>query len=129
MLKTVFGAFDPTAEGRAILGVLNCYKVYTNADSSASLPMGYFYQQAAAALIDYNPTDDGQTLPQIALPYAYDSLSMLYVCLLRPRSSLRSHRVRRRWYCRKGGIRMLRDSIACARFSASSRKIQTGLLS
>ena len=74
MLKTVFGAFDPTAEGRAILGVLNRYKVYTNADSSASLPMGYFYQQAAAALIDYNPTDDGQTLPQIALPYAYDSL-------------------------------------------------------
>ncbi|MGA8532753.1 MAG: hypothetical protein WB615_01450 [Candidatus Tumulicola sp.] len=74
MLKTVFGTFDPTPEGRAILAALNDFNVYTSADSSQSQPMGEFYRGASAALIDYNPADDGAPAPQITLPFAYDAL-------------------------------------------------------
>lgn len=74
MLHTVFGAFDGTAEGNAILNILNQHNV-TFADSS-TLPMGQFYQSAKMTLLDYDPyPNNSSTPPTLTMPTAWDSLS------------------------------------------------------
>jgi hypothetical protein len=74
MLHSVFGAFDGTAEGNAILQVLNQHNV-TFGDGSTQ-PMGSFYQSAKAALLDYNPyPSSSPSAPQLPMPTAWDQLN------------------------------------------------------
>ena len=72
MLHTVFGAFDGTNQGNAILNILKQHNV-TFADSS-TLSMGTFYQWAKTALLDYDPSSSA-TVPTLTMPAAWDSLS------------------------------------------------------
>jgi hypothetical protein len=74
MLHTVFGAFDGTAEGNAILNILNQHNV-TFGDTTTQ-PMGSFYQSAKTVLLDYNPyPNNSGTPPGLVMPAAWDSLN------------------------------------------------------
>src|SRR6185437_12576924 len=56
LLYTTFGAFEPTADGKKLLQELNRYHVAVRRDSSnQNRPMGDFFRDAAAKLIDYDP--------------------------------------------------------------------------
>jgi len=84
MLHTVFGAFDGTTAGNAILKILN--KHYVSFADKPRQRMGDFYQDAKAALLDYGvtssvypsavppPTNQPQP-PTLEMPSAWDSLS------------------------------------------------------
>lgn len=74
LLYTVAGAFENTAEAQQLVAVLNARNVsaYVNGVATA-VPMGDFFQAAAAALIDYDP-DNGQPVPGVTMPYAWDAL-------------------------------------------------------
>lgn len=74
MLDTVFGAFDGTAEGNAILSLLNQHNV-TFSDNSTQA-MGAFYQQAKTTLLDFGayPTASPNA-PTMQMPTSWDSLS------------------------------------------------------
>ncbi len=72
MMYTVAGAFDSTTQGKALIDELDKFNVYDSANSST--PMGTFYQNAAAALIDYDPATGGSA-PQIVMPHAWDSFN------------------------------------------------------
>jgi len=79
MMYTVFGAFDDTAQARSLVAVLNKHNVYFPAiiDGTPALipvPMGTFYQQAAQALIDYDPAAGGP-VPSLTMPHAWDDFS------------------------------------------------------
>jgi hypothetical protein len=68
-----FGAFQPTPAAQALIEALNGFNVYDS--SSNATPMGTFYQNAAAALLDYDPTS-GPPVPSITMPAAWDQFSM-----------------------------------------------------
>ncbi len=77
MLHTVFGAFDGTPGGNAILQILNRHYV-TFADGSTE-PMGAFYQSAKVALIDDTPVypsaSAASTASQLLMPTSWDWLN------------------------------------------------------
>lgn len=74
MLQAVFGAFDGSASGNAILNILNQHNV-AFADSS-TLPMGVFYQQAKYVLLDYDPYPNNSLQPPtLPMPSSWDSLT------------------------------------------------------
>jgi hypothetical protein len=74
MLHSVFGAFDGTTQGNAILQILNQHNV-TFADGSTQ-PMGVFYQTAKTALLDYNGyPSSSPSAPQLLMPTAWDWLN------------------------------------------------------
>ncbi len=77
MLHTVFGAFEATTEAGALLAILNQHNVTMCANSQTfPLPMGVFYQQAAAALIDYDPSPTSTaSVPPLTMPMSWDFLS------------------------------------------------------
>jgi hypothetical protein len=79
MLYTVFGAFDDNAQAQSLIAALNQHNVYfpTTVDGSPALlplAMGTFYQQAAQALIDYDPAGGGP-VPWLTMPHAWDGFS------------------------------------------------------
>lgn len=74
MLHTVFGAFENTTEGNAILDLLNQHNV-TFSDNTTQ-PMGAFYQSAKAALLDFNAYSNPSAIPPTQqMPAAWDSLN------------------------------------------------------
>jgi hypothetical protein len=74
MLHTVFGAFDGSQSGNAILNILNQHNV-TFADSS-TMAMGAFYQSAKSVLLDYDPYPNNSSQPPaLPMPSAWDSLT------------------------------------------------------
>ncbi|HTT63975.1 MAG TPA: hypothetical protein VMG35_19120 [Bryobacteraceae bacterium] len=79
MMYTVFGVFDGNADAQSLLGILNRRSV-TVADGNGGytqVPMGQFYQTAAATLIDYDQNaDPTQSAPQITMPLSWDFLSV-----------------------------------------------------
>ena len=82
MLSTVFGAFENTPEATNLLGILNQHFVTIQIGAPEfpefiPFPMGVFYQQAAAALIDYDKNaDPTQTAPRITMPIAWECLTV-----------------------------------------------------
>jgi len=72
MLHSVFGVFDGTTQGNAILNILNQHNV-TFANST-TMPMGAFYQAAKTALLDYDPRSSS-SVPSLTMPSAWDFLS------------------------------------------------------
>ena len=77
MLHSVFGAFDGTAEGSAILAVLNRRNVtFGQPPYTIPVPMGDFYQAAKVALLDSVGVDNSSSpLPTVLMPDAWDALS------------------------------------------------------
>jgi hypothetical protein len=77
MLYTVFGAFDGSAGAQTLLNVLNRHNVIVqNGSGYVQRPMGAFYQEAAAKLIDYDPNaPNASAAPQLQMPHAWDSFS------------------------------------------------------
>ena len=78
LLYSVFGAFEDTADARALLSILNRRNVTVQAGSGyVQRPMGQFYQEAAAKLIDYDPNQDtaSDQPPQLQMPHAWDFFS------------------------------------------------------
>ena len=84
MLHTVFGAFDGTKEGEAILSALNKHNVTFS--NKPKQPMGDFYSDAKQALIDYGiakgaypsavPPPTNQPQPQtLEMPSSWDPLN------------------------------------------------------
>lgn len=74
MLHTVFGAFEGTAEGNAILDLLNQHNV-TFSDNTTQ-PMGEFYQSAKTALLDFNAySNPSANPPTLQMPAFWDSLN------------------------------------------------------
>lgn len=83
MLHTVFGAFDPTPQGKKILNLLNGRKV-TLPDGSTH-KMGDFFQSAKTALLDYGitqsvyptvmPLPASAPAAQLQMPKSWDSLT------------------------------------------------------
>jgi hypothetical protein len=76
MMSTVFGAFDSTAEAQGLIDALNKHNVYVLTPIGGTpvlipQPMGAFYQQAVAALIDYDPISGGP-VPSLTMPNAWD---------------------------------------------------------
>jgi len=67
MLDSVFGAFDGTAEGNAVLQVLNRHNV--TLPGGATQAMGEFYRSAKEILLDQ------QGGPTIAMPTSWDTLT------------------------------------------------------
>jgi hypothetical protein len=77
-MYAVFGAFEGTPAAEALLNILNQHNVTLLDDSGAAfaMPVGAFYQEAAAALIDYDPnTDPSHTPPQLRMPHAWPVLN------------------------------------------------------
>jgi hypothetical protein len=97
MLHSVFGAFEGTAEGDAILNNLNQY-IVAFVDSSTlqvtTMPMGEFYRSAKVALLDYNSFNNSSTIPTLLMPTAWesigdqDSLVSLMLAALVPKSKI-----------------------------------------
>jgi hypothetical protein len=77
MLYTVFGAFDGSAGAQTLLNVLNRHNVTVqNGSGYVQRPMGAFYQEAAAKLIDYDPNAQSPLpIPTLQMPHAWDSFS------------------------------------------------------
>ena len=77
LLYSAFGLFDPNNAGApALLNVLNQhYVTIQNGSGYVQQPMGQFYQDAAAALIDYDPNADAPPVPQLIMPHAWDFFS------------------------------------------------------
>ena len=74
MLHTVFGAFDGTSQGNAILSILHRHNV-TFSDGSTQ-PMDAFFQSAKMALLDYNPYPTAApNPPTLQMPNSWDSLN------------------------------------------------------
>ena len=76
MLHSVFGAFDGTAQGNAILDILNQHNVtFGQTPNTTTQPMGDFYQSAKTALLDYNPLPGpANGAPTQLMPTAWDAL-------------------------------------------------------
>ena len=69
MLYTVFDAFDPkNPQAQALFALLNQFSVTMK--DGCTTPMGDFYQEAATALIDYDP-QSGQRVPSLQMPHAW----------------------------------------------------------
>jgi hypothetical protein len=83
MLHTVFGAFDGSDNGNAILGILNNHKVnFADPQTNPSIGTGDFYQSAKAALLDYNaypsispPVPGAPAPPTLLMPADWDWLT------------------------------------------------------
>jgi hypothetical protein len=75
-LYTAFGAFEDTADGRALLKALDRHSVTVLRGSGLlRQPMGTFYRDAAAKLIDYDPETGSKPAPAVIMPRAWDFLS------------------------------------------------------
>jgi hypothetical protein len=73
MLDSVFGAFEGTPEGNAILNVLNGKSVHFSA--APDMGMGDFYSQARSALLDIQSYPGPPSpLPQVKMPNSWDWL-------------------------------------------------------
>jgi hypothetical protein len=70
LLRSTFGAFDPTPQGTNLRTSLNRHNVY---HVSQPTPLGDFYASASTALLDYDPTT-GSAPPQLTMPDAWDAL-------------------------------------------------------
>jgi hypothetical protein len=76
ILYTAFGAFEDTADGKALLKVLDRHSVTVQTGAGfARRPMGSFYREAATKLIDYDPEAGSQPAPQVTMPHSWDFLS------------------------------------------------------
>ena len=75
MLHSVFGAFDETAEGNAILTLLNQHYVMLGSPYNFPMEMGGFYLWGKQTLIDYDPYANGTPAPTLPMPIAWDALS------------------------------------------------------
>jgi hypothetical protein len=76
LLHTVFGAFGDDQKARDLITALNGYSVHMlDGSDSTAVPMGSFYQQAAAALIDYDPMTDAPPTSPLVMPHAWDPFS------------------------------------------------------
>jgi hypothetical protein len=84
-LRIMFGAFDNTPPAQSLIATpaqdliatLNNYNVYgctVGTQSFPQLPMGTFYQQAAQALIYYDP-NSGTPPTALTMPNAWDPIS------------------------------------------------------
>jgi hypothetical protein len=78
MMYSVFGAFEGTPGAQALLNILHGYNVTIAAPGGGyqQTAMDQFYQNAAAALIDYDPNSDpSHNPPQLLMPHAWDAIS------------------------------------------------------
>lgn len=77
MLDTVFGAFDPTPQGAAILAILHNYNVqFAPSATPPAMPMDEFYSSAKAALIDYDAfATPPATMTPVTMPMSWDTIS------------------------------------------------------
>ncbi len=79
MLHSVFGAFDGSKEGNAILTVLNRRIVSFDDGKTQPMGMGDFYQWAKTTLLDQNsyPSSSPQKtpLPSVLMPAKWEALS------------------------------------------------------
>jgi hypothetical protein len=75
MLHTVFGAFDATSEGQAILGILNRHLVTFAPPESRTMGMGDFYAAAKVALLDVTGNPAPSPLPTVTMPTQWDWLN------------------------------------------------------
>ena len=72
MLYSVFGAFNDNPQAQALLDVLNRFNVTMQTGSTCTFrPMGNFYKEAAAKLIDYDPNSDDPPAPSLQMPHAW----------------------------------------------------------
>jgi hypothetical protein len=73
MLDSVFGAFDGTTEGNAVLAALNGKSVHF--DSAADMKMGDFYAMARGTLLDVQSYPGPPSpVPQVTMPTSWDWL-------------------------------------------------------
>ena len=85
LLKSAFGAFDDTSEGKKIMSALNEHSVYFD---DGARPMGEFYREAASKLLDYDPSSgpaQNVTMPNSWDPLTHDDVNLL-VSVLAPKS-------------------------------------------
>jgi len=87
MLHTVFGAFDGTPQGNAVLSVLNGRSVqFANPAQNPPQKMGDFYLSAKVALLDYGivsgtypsampPANASANPPTLLMPSSWDGLT------------------------------------------------------
>lgn len=78
LLYTVFGAFDGTPAAQQLLNILNTHQVTVKSGSVyVQKPMGEFYQEAAAKLIDYDPNlyPPTQQPPSLQMPISWEQFS------------------------------------------------------
>lgn len=78
LLYSAFGAFDGSPGAQSLLDVLNRYNVTIKSGSGrVQRPMGQFYLEAAAKLIDYDPNAHPSTHapPQLLMPTSWDLFS------------------------------------------------------
>src|SRR5205823_6401353 len=75
MLYTAFGAFDGSADGQKLLTALNRYTVTVKSgNTTVPKPMGTFFKDAAAKLIDYDPNSSSAAAPQLTMPHSWQIL-------------------------------------------------------
>lgn len=75
MLHTVFGAFDGTQQGNAMLAILNRHSVtFGQGAGTTTEPMGSFYQAAKAALLDSASFGASPSMT-LTMPTAWDALN------------------------------------------------------
>ena len=77
MLDTVFGAFDATPQGAAILSILHNYNVQFDPSANPStMPMDEFYSSAKVALLDYDAfATPAETMTPVTMPNSWDTIS------------------------------------------------------
>jgi hypothetical protein len=79
MLYTSFNAFDSSPGAQALLNVLDEYSLHIQRGSRyEQKPMGQFYQEAAAKLIDFDPYPPNAptpTPPELKMPHTWPSFN------------------------------------------------------
>lgn len=74
LLYSVFGAFENTSQAQALIAELNKFNVNVKTawGVAVTMPMGTFYQNAAASLMDYDPFSK-QAAPPVFMPNSWDN--------------------------------------------------------
>ncbi len=80
LLNSVFGAFDGTADGNAILTILNNYYVIfidppLPLTPLTPMPMGVFFQSAKTTLLDYDGYNNPSPAPTLLMPDIWEPIS------------------------------------------------------
>ena len=77
MLDSVFGAFDPTPQGAAILAILHNYNVQFDPSATPpTMPMDEFYSSAKVALLDYDAfATPAAAMTPVTMPMSWDTIS------------------------------------------------------
>jgi hypothetical protein len=77
LLYTVFGTFDGSPGAQTLLNILNRHNVTKQSGSGyVQQPMGAFYQEAAAKLIDFDPNaPNAPQPPTLQMPHAWDTFT------------------------------------------------------